>query len=463
MSHTSPASLLVWAIICCLLGVFLIFHLWSFDRFKCLKWNSGPSSGAFKRVMTYSYLLSVPLIGSYAVGFAAIKYTEGFTDHPVLGIIPKPHQLWGPIAHRAIFPLMLMFSIGWSFEMVTHLEELCFWLFLVNAGSAQQDWFHSLYFKTWVLGSAIAVIYMPLVTIFTRSDPLKSEAYTFLAGSLGSLSLTLWFTPILWTFPTFLNNLRSEGVDINTIVRLTKFSELNTIRVVFRFLFTVPLLILGVDGVRPHHHINESMFWTDFLAMVAGFGCSISSGITLVIFFPRSIEGEIAARDASKERKRTRSLGKTASIFDSRIHTRSNMTQSMNTNYGAPAGTSGTYLLTSSPVKQHFPLETESYDEHVDESEMRTVQPPGSTDKYWNDEERDVLPGLPPIRPNRRKGHDVELGGIDASLTEDNLSKHTRASNLNPMVHNFTSPINLAYAGNGQNHSNDSWLTFNRH
>jgi hypothetical protein len=67
---------------------------------------------------------------------------------------------------------------------------------------------------------------MPLVTIFTRHDPLKAcsvaavpisethltpllqnEAFTFLAGSLGSFSLTLWFLPVLWTFPSFLANL----------------------------------------------------------------------------------------------------------------------------------------------------------------------------------------------------------------------------------------------------------------
>jgi len=58
--------------------MFLLFHLWSFDRFKCLKWNSGPYSGAFKRVMTYSYLISIPLIMAYAIGFAVIKYSEGF-------------------------------------------------------------------------------------------------------------------------------------------------------------------------------------------------------------------------------------------------------------------------------------------------------------------------------------------------------------------------------------------------
>lgn len=94
--------------------------------------------------------------------------------------------------------MYMLFSIGWSLEMVTHLEELCFWLFLVNAGTAQQDWFRSLYFKTWIIGSGVAICYMPLVTIFTRNDLLKCEAYTFLAGALGSLSLTLWFLPILY-------------------------------------------------------------------------------------------------------------------------------------------------------------------------------------------------------------------------------------------------------------------------
>lgn len=33
---------------------FLVFHLWSYDRFQCLRWNSGRQPGAFKRVMTVS-------------------------------------------------------------------------------------------------------------------------------------------------------------------------------------------------------------------------------------------------------------------------------------------------------------------------------------------------------------------------------------------------------------------------
>ncbi|EDQ99468.1 uncharacterized protein LACBIDRAFT_316405 [Laccaria bicolor S238N-H82] len=134
-------------------------------------------------------------------------------------------------------------TMGTCGQTVTHSEELWFWLFLVNSGTT---WFRSLYFKTWVVGSCIAVIYTPRVIIFTRHDPL----------------------------------VRHEGVDTGTIVRLAEFSELKVlvnnllgnisclrpysqmICVVFRFLFTIPILILGFDGVRPHHIINEVVFWT---------------------------------------------------------------------------------------------------------------------------------------------------------------------------------------------------------
>ncbi|KAJ7125428.1 hypothetical protein C8R44DRAFT_618808 [Mycena epipterygia] len=404
MSHTSPATYLVWSIISCILFAFLVFHMWSFDRFKCLKWNNGPYSGAFKRIMTYSYLLSVPLIMTYALGFAIIKYRQGFIE--VDGaIIPKPYFMWPESDQRAIFPLMLAFTLGWSFEIITHLEELCFWLFLVNSGSVQQNWFRSWYFRTWIFGSVVAIVYMPLLTILTRSDPIKCEAYTFLGGSLGSLSLTLWFTPILWAFPAFLASLKSEGVDTATIVRLTKFHELNMIRVVFRFIFVVPFVILGSDGLTVHTHINESMMWTDFLTMIAAFGCCISSALTLVIFFPRSVEGEIAAKDAARERKRNRSHGGRSSM--------------------------GRYSFPP-PSQNGGPIAS-----------------PQSVHKEWaySDEEHDIptLPRATPVmRPNRRRGEDVEMGGF-TGLTEGNISQHNLyrlpSGKLNPLVHNFTSPI----------------------
>ena len=38
---------------------------------------------------------------------------------------------------------------------------------------AQHNWFGSYYFKTWAIGSIVSVVYLPLVTILTRKDPLK--------------------------------------------------------------------------------------------------------------------------------------------------------------------------------------------------------------------------------------------------------------------------------------------------
>ena len=64
-------------------------------------------------------------------------------------------------------------------------------------------------------------------------------------------------------------------------------------------MFTGSFLILGADGVRSHHHVNESMFWTDFLAMVGAFGCCISSALTLVVRRPAVTVREVMLQCSS--------------------------------------------------------------------------------------------------------------------------------------------------------------------
>ena len=58
-----------------------------------------------------------------------------------------------------------------------------------------------------------------------------------------------------------------------------------------------------------------------------------------------------------------------------------------------------------------------------------------------HDETEEGPEALPPLRPNRRKGDDIELGS--QKLTEYNLSKHNnvKVRNVNPMVSNYISPI----------------------
>ena len=171
----------------------------------------------------------------------------------------------------------------------------------------------------------------------------------------------------------------------------------------------------------------------DFLTFLAGLGCVISSAITLVIFFPRSIEGEIAAREAEKERKLTRSLARSGSALDSA----SVATSIHGSSYHQPSLSGQTYLL-SSPTKKSGNLP--GLDQTLD------YPPPGYADNgltrkgTWDDEERDIAAELPPLKPQRKK----VKGSNSEGLTETNLTAHTlRVGNVNPMVSNFTSPIGM--------------------
>jgi hypothetical protein len=271
-------------------------------------------------------------------------------------------------------------------------------------------------------------------------------------------------------FPNFLANLKREGVDGSTVVRLTKFHELNTIRVIFRFLFVAPLLILGIDGVKPHsHELNESPFWTDVLAITAGFGCAISSALTLVIFFPRSIEGELAARD---QRKWTRSLKATLTHHTDAMTDRSS------------AYSDGLSLAPSRPDSLHnaYPMTPRTNEAALGKTptaanrnnsfDKSDLTSPISTSKPWDgvDEEERTdtvggIPHLPAMRPNRRQGSDIELGGMSpgspggTATPPGGSSRRARMSRINPLVHNFTSPIDLM---GGAPSSNGSRLTFTR-
>ena len=75
-----------------------------------------------------------PSIGFYAIVMAKVKYEEGYIDLHLLGygVIPKPHQLWSKANQAWILPSILAFSVGWAFEIISHLEELAFWLFLLH-------------------------------------------------------------------------------------------------------------------------------------------------------------------------------------------------------------------------------------------------------------------------------------------------------------------------------------------
>ncbi|KAJ3539814.1 hypothetical protein NM688_g6314 [Phlebia brevispora] len=285
MSTASPTAFLVWAILAVLVRMLLLgphllllaafasyatgdllpTHSWMMSRltFKCLHWSSGRQPGAFKRIMTYSYLGSVPLFTVYSVALTVIKFKEGFIMTPDMQIIPKPLDLYSPPNRHWIIPLDFVFSFAWALELVTHLEELAFWLYLLHQNPQKEDWFHSWEYRLWYLGSMFAILGMPLTALVARKNVDTCDAWIFLVGSSGSTSTTLCFLYVLWRFPRFIRHVKAEGADPSVVVRLATFYQLNLVRVVFRFLFTLPLFILAIDGIAGRTHpINHNLFWT---------------------------------------------------------------------------------------------------------------------------------------------------------------------------------------------------------
>ncbi|RDB22266.1 hypothetical protein Hypma_010598 [Hypsizygus marmoreus] len=292
MGSGSPTAYLLWAILACIFLVFLIMHLWSYDRFNCLRWDAGRQPGAFKRVMTYaspynaeaplctplilfpmrisrySYLATVPLLVIFSVAITVIKFKEGMYD------------LLNGCA-RLPFDTRLE-----GFVLSQEGQKLTFWVFLLNQGPGKREWFASWEFRVWTMGSMASITGMPITVLAARHDIDTCLSYIFLVGSSAGTTTTVFFLYVLGRFPWFIRHVKSEGAEPDVVIRLATFYQLNRIRVIFRFLFTLPLLIIALDGLRGPYPV------VDFLLMMGGIGCFISSAITLLIFFPRSITRE---------------------------------------------------------------------------------------------------------------------------------------------------------------------------
>lgn len=294
MAGGSPTAFLLWSILACLFYCFLIFHLWSYDRFKCVRWSQGDRRpGAFKRVMTYTYIATLTLLVIFGAAFTFLKFKEGDILLLTGELIWKPLELYSPAHKKWVLPLLFALSAAWACELITHLEELTFWLFLQNQGPRSRVWFDSWEFKLWLWGSMVAILGMPTTTLVARTQLDTCLAWILFVGSTASTCETLGFLFVLFRFPAFIRKVKDDGAAPNIIVRLVYSYQLNCGRIAFRFVFSIPLLILGIDGAQGSHPINMSPFWPDFLLMLGAVGCFVSSGITLLVFFPRSLISEL--------------------------------------------------------------------------------------------------------------------------------------------------------------------------
>jgi hypothetical protein len=175
--------------------------------------------------------------------------------------------------------------------------------------------------------------------------------------------------------------------------------------------------------------------------MLAGVGCVVSSAITLVIFFPRSIENEIAAKDASRETSREKRMQRS-------------LTRSGQRNGQQSFGATQSYTTPPSP-KLAFTASSAS--------DQSPVVPPSrpiwkkTHAEYPHMPLKTDSPGTqPPQRPRRWDSDpEYEVGFMD-------IKPEKGSSRLNPLVHNFTSPIDIAYAYAAAEASKEPRFAFTR-
>lgn len=93
-----------------------------------------------------------------------------------------------------------------------------------------------------------------------------------MVGSSGSLATTIAFIYVLAKFPGFLRHIKSEGAEAPIVLQLYTFYRLNVrpsplsyvsgfdelaqiARFIFRIMFCLPLLTIGIDAVAPGRQI----------------------------------------------------------------------------------------------------------------------------------------------------------------------------------------------------------------
>ncbi|KAL4079325.1 hypothetical protein J3A83DRAFT_4154711 [Scleroderma citrinum] len=417
MAGGSPTAFLLWSLLACLFYCFLIFHLWNYDRFKCLRWGEASRRpGAFKRVMTYTYVAALTLLVIFGSAYTLLKFKEGGCILQLSPVTSRPLEMYSPSSRKWVLPLLFVFSAAWSCEL--HHTELTFWLFLQNQGPRTRVWFDSWEFKLWLWGSILAIFGMPLTTVVARQKLDVCLAWILVVGSSASTLETLSFIFVLVRFPAFIRKVKDDGAAPNIIVRLVYSYQLNCGRIVFRFLFSVPLLTLGIDGVQGSHPINMSSTHghfmllkeiPDFLMMLAGLGCFVSSGITLLVFFPRSLITE---------------LGYT-----------------ITTPAATPVKTSVTPSAEFRPLPVHYPESAPG---------KHTLRPSPSSSVEFHQEYEPADP-TKPIRPHSYSGH-VRIPRAEASGTErlsapyvfdDRLKGLVRSHSDSPGLHPYVSTVIL--------------------
>ncbi|WWC63253.1 uncharacterized protein I303_105853 [Kwoniella dejecticola CBS 10117] len=274
--------------------IFMIWHTWHYDRWKCLLYSK---DDWFRAVMCHILLGSIACLMVFTWIDVHVLYAEYYIYLPqTQQTIVAPWQLWTEL-HQKLYRISLYFmTAGWGFLQAIHLEEFLYWGYLIKSiktpGGPRSTWLKSGFFKVWIylFFSSFALL---IGSVHIETDNLDMmRAYLFVVGSSMSTLLALASGILCFIFPSFLRTVKQQGASFEVLERLHFFSEMNQIRTFCRVAYSAAILVLSVDGLTKSKTINKSPFWHDVLYLIGQLALFAATCLSIVVLLPRNMTSE---------------------------------------------------------------------------------------------------------------------------------------------------------------------------
>ncbi|WVF68856.1 hypothetical protein IAT40_003629 [Kwoniella sp. CBS 6097] len=256
--------------------VFSAHHTYKFDRWQCLL----PKKKEWFRVLlTWMLILSTMCIFVWAVGWA--------------GAIPYPSEMFEQKYINLNMPLMIIFNIAFSIQASLNAEEGLYWYHLMRAvrqPKTARAWQRSSFFYAWIIISVVCTaLQSGIGWIFKRKLNLNEQMSKTMTVH-GCIEFAVMFAAsiVIWKFPAFLRDVKASGAGPDVRSRLHFYHEANKIRTFFRAVFSICMIILGVDGMTEAKRVNLNHIANDLLTQMVLGSFFFVLIISFVLYLPRS-------------------------------------------------------------------------------------------------------------------------------------------------------------------------------
>ncbi|WWD02536.1 hypothetical protein V865_000576 [Kwoniella europaea PYCC6329] len=290
----SPAAMSFSALVAMTGFIFMVWHTWHYDRWRCLLYSK---EDWFRAVMCHILLGSIACLMVYTWICVHVLYAEYYIYLPqTQQTIVAPWQLWTSL-HQDLWRISLYFmTAGWGFLQAIHLEEFLYWGYLIKSiktpGGPKSTWLKSGFFKLWICLSASSFALLVGAVHIETGNLDVMRAYLFVVGSVMSMILALASIILCFIFPSFLRTVKRQGAGFEVLERLYFFSEMNQIRTFCRVAYSVAILILSVDGLTEGKTINKTGFWHDLLYLIGQLALFTATCLSIVVLLPRNMTSE---------------------------------------------------------------------------------------------------------------------------------------------------------------------------